>query len=259
MPGSASRSTLTTPLPVRDDDVANKAYVDGAVTGEDNTISADGGGLALTATVTKVGVDLRVRSIAATSPLNVAQAGDLITMTIDGLVNADIAAAAAIAVNKLAALTVTKDVITDGSGFLATKSRNLHIIKPTDETVTNSTVLQDDDALLFSALANTEYGFLLVVFADAASNADLKIAFTLPAGASGDWDPTSTVPVAVDDITVGRLGAQVAVGTVTMFVLHGRITIAGTAGTCNLQFAQFTQQATVLTVHNGSFLTVWEE
>lgn len=41
-----------------------------------------------------------------------------LTLT-NSIVNADIAAAAAIAVNKLAALTVSRAVVTDGSGFLA--------------------------------------------------------------------------------------------------------------------------------------------
>jgi len=90
--------------------------------GQSNTILALGGGVALTATVTKVGVQLQVRSIAATSPLNVAQAADLITITIDALVNADIAAAAGILVNKLEALTIDENVITDGSGFLTTQA-----------------------------------------------------------------------------------------------------------------------------------------
>jgi len=93
----------------------------GGGSGQNNTISADGGGLALTATVPKVGVDLRVRSVAATLPLSVAQVADLITLVIALLDNDDIAAAAGIEVNKLEALTANRNVITDGSGFLDTE------------------------------------------------------------------------------------------------------------------------------------------
>jgi len=74
--------------------------------GQSNTISSDGGGLGITSTVPKVGVDLRVRSLAATLPLSVAQAADLITLTIALLVNADIAAGAAIALSKLATIEI---------------------------------------------------------------------------------------------------------------------------------------------------------
>ena len=49
--------------------------------GEQNTISSDGGGLGLTATISKVGVDLRVRSLAATLPISVIEATNLITIS----------------------------------------------------------------------------------------------------------------------------------------------------------------------------------
>jgi len=52
--------------------------------GEANTISSLGGGLGLTATVDKVGIDLRVRSLAAGAGICVAQAADLITITNTG-------------------------------------------------------------------------------------------------------------------------------------------------------------------------------
>ena len=81
---------------------ADGTWISPSGAGEQNTISSDGGGLGLTATISKVGVDLRVRSLAATSPLNVAEATDLITFTIDLLVNADIAASAGIVNSKLA-------------------------------------------------------------------------------------------------------------------------------------------------------------
>jgi len=73
----------------------------GGGSGQNNTISSDGGGLDITATISKVGVDLRVRSLAGTLPLSVAQVADLITITIAGLVNADIASGANIALSKL--------------------------------------------------------------------------------------------------------------------------------------------------------------
>jgi len=82
--------------------------------GQTNTISSDGGGLGITSTIPKVGVDLRVRSLAATLPLSVAQVANLITLTIAALVNADIAAGAGIALSKLERI----------HGFMGTSQNN---------------------------------------------------------------------------------------------------------------------------------------
>jgi len=243
--------------------------------GEANTISSVGGGTVdLSAVPSKVGVDLRVKTISVDANLSLTDVANLITLGLVNLpvlgtlpasprqiniTNAEIIAAAGILVNKLQALTVNKDVISDASGFLSTKSRELHVVKGTIQTVNNSTVLVNDTALLQALLANTEYGFKLVLFIDGAANADIDTAWTLPAGASGDWDSTSTVPVAVEDVTAEKMGALVAVGTVMMWVLHGRFSVAGTAGNAQLQWAQNVAQASDLSILPGSYLTVWEE
>jgi len=81
MPGSAARSTSTVPLPVNDDDVANKAYVDGGALGESNTISSVGGGTAdLSAVPSKVVVDLRVKTLSVTAPITLSDAANLLTI-----------------------------------------------------------------------------------------------------------------------------------------------------------------------------------
>jgi len=88
--------------------------------GEANTISSLGGGtVQLVATIPKLLVDLRVKSLSVSAPINVSDVSDLITLALDPLVNADISGAAAIALTKLAALTVNRALISDGSGVIA--------------------------------------------------------------------------------------------------------------------------------------------
>jgi len=64
----------------------------GGGSGQSNTISSDGGGTALTAAVPKVGVDLRIISLAATGIISFSLAADLLTIGSDPIVNADLAA-----------------------------------------------------------------------------------------------------------------------------------------------------------------------
>jgi len=87
--------------------------------GEANTISSLGGGtVQLVATIPKLLVDLRVKSLSVSAPINVTDVADLITLALDPLVNADIAAGAAIAISKLAALTANRALETDGAGLI---------------------------------------------------------------------------------------------------------------------------------------------
>ena len=76
--------------------------------------------------------------------------------SITNIANASVKAAAAIAVNKLAALTVSKDVTSDTSGFLTTKTRILQATKPADESKTTDTTLANDDTLIIAVLSGGE-------------------------------------------------------------------------------------------------------
>lgn len=48
------------------------------------------------------------------------------------------------------------------------------VVKQADETVTNSTTMQDDDALTFALAANTTYLFRAVIFFNTPAAADYK-------------------------------------------------------------------------------------
>lgn len=70
--------------------------------GEANTISSLGGGtVQLVATIPKLLVDLRVKSLSVSAPINVSDVADLITLALDPLLNADISPSAGIQLSKL--------------------------------------------------------------------------------------------------------------------------------------------------------------
>src|SRR5262245_10037005 len=57
-------------------------------------------------------------------------------------------------------------------------------MKAADETVNNSSVLQNDDDFLFSVLANEKYAVQLVLNVNSGATPDWKANWTKPAGAT---------------------------------------------------------------------------
>mgnify|MGYP001596422339 FL=1 len=136
----------------------------------------------------------------------------------------------------------------------------LTAIKTTDESVLNSTTLQNDDALLVAVAANTRYWFQVwLVYNGGSDIPDLKVTMVGPAGATLLWEHVggitqggtlSIAPVA------GGVDIAIAADTSTrMQMLVGYISVAGTAGNLQFQFAQQTLDAgSNITVKAGSWL-----
>lgn len=59
--------------------------------------------------------------------------------------------------------------------------------KTADESVANSTALQNDDALFLTPATNAVYGVRCVMFTSGGTTGDMRIAFTWPSGASFPW------------------------------------------------------------------------
>lgn len=144
------------------------------------------------------------------------------------------------------------------------------ILKPTDQTVTNSIALVNDTALLFAMAANTLYIVTAMLLVDAPVANDVNVAFTIPAGATmlidgprpannittagvpiGDgawnaWDTSGTAR------TVGGCGAGTPVGG----LLYGWVQCGATPGNFQVQFAQAVAGAgTSAIMKAGSILT----
>jgi len=135
------------------------------------------------------------------------------------------------------------------------------VVKASDEVICNTSTLQDDDELLFTPTINKTYGFILMLFGDSNTTADLKIAFSLPTGATGDWNAgtiwRTDVGVASADLTVAEFIPHVTgEGVIPVF---GRIIMSSTAGNAVLQWAQQAATAVDTKILKGSYLVVWEE
>jgi hypothetical protein len=134
--------------------------------------------------------------------------------------------------------------------------------KGADQSVTSSTVLQNDTALLVPVVASAAYFFQLeILYKGAATGTgDLKFAWAVPSGAT----------LACRVITVSNpLGVAMGYGTQasSMFsatngtgnplaaTLAGTLLTSGTPGNLQLQWAQNTSSATATTVMAGSILT----
>jgi len=137
------------------------------------------------------------------------------------------------------------------------------IVKKLDEAVTNDIVLQDDDELFVALNADKVYGGYLMMFFDAATNADMSYACSVPAGATaininGDWQGGG-FNQGTADFTTSRIVATSGTGTIVAQALGFRIIVAGTAGNFQFQWAQGVAQATATNVRQGSYLVIWEE
>ena len=138
------------------------------------------------------------------------------------------------------------------------------IRKPADETVNNSTTLQNDDHLFEALLANETIYFSAFIQHIGDTNADFKLAWTIPTGASMVWSMPNARVITTDALGGGQTvsGSGVAIGcqgtTATLAQLvHGIVINGGTAGNLQLQWAQNTATVVDTRVRIHSFLTVW--
>lgn len=142
--------------------------------------------------------------------------------------------------------------------------------KNANESINNSAVMQNDDALLFAAAANSIYvveGLLLVTISGGASAADFKLGFSGPAGFS--WSgggPGPDVAMAGGQAigstnwagVIGAVGTTLTYGLfstgVTVIPYQIVVSTVATAGNVNLQWAMNAATAVNLTVNAGSYL-----
>lgn len=110
-------------------------------------------------------------------------------------------------------------------------------VKSSDETVSASTTLQNDDHLFITVSANSVYVLEFEGMQNSSAAGDLKATFSVPAGTTGTlFGLDAAIPFAGTSLT----GTLVFGGTAaaTYFRVAGRVVTAGTAGTLRVQFAQ---------------------
>ena len=133
----------------------------------------------------------------------------------------------------------------------------------TDQAVTNSTTLVNATGLKFPILEFNSYYFECLVEFTASTPGDIKLAFTVPAGAILRWGPANGIKIDAAGSVVGQ-AQEVVSGTAVSFgyaaggsrqqiLLKGYVECsAGESGFLQLQFAQNTADAGPTTVRNGS-------
>lgn len=155
----------------------------------------------------------------------------------------------------------------DEVGYAADVNRywvqGLHVFKAADETVTNSATVQNDDHLVLAVAANTDYWMECQVVYNAPTANDMKLGWTVPAGATFEWSNNGLALGAtssVDSISRTALGAA-SVATIggsggdAICAMKGLLRIAGTAGNLQMQFAQNTAGVgTTVVVKAGSMI-----
>ncbi len=132
-------------------------------------------------------------------------------------------------------------------------------IKQDDETVNDSTTLQDDDELFCPLNINTVYNFQLLFFPESGPTPDFKFTFTVPTGTSGNRN--NGILSGIGDLSSISLttitNVQMASG-VRMINVHGRAMTSVIQGNLQFQWAQLNQTAVNTKVLQGSMLVIFE-
>lgn len=140
-----------------------------------------------------------------------------------------------------------------------------YVAKTSDESVTSSTTLQNDDELFIPVVASATYIMTSMIVYRAAATPQIKINWTVPAGGTMLWTPGSldsavtagfngNINKAIYDLSVApTLGCGGAAQSIVA-TPSGVITTSSTAGNLQFQWAQFASNATATVVKAGSWI-----
>lgn len=134
------------------------------------------------------------------------------------------------------------------------------IRKTSDETVNNSTTLQNDDILFWSVGANDVWVFTLYIRGDSSAIADLKVGWSVPASTVMSWKDVNTAEAAAE-LTAASTDVFDGQGAGTAFtaVIQGVMVVSTTAGTAQLQWAQNTAEASNTKLLTNSYLLLYRD
>jgi hypothetical protein len=163
-------------------------------------------------------------------------------------------------------LTITGTTITAAASLSGLSSIQL-VRKTSDETVNNSSTLQDDDTLLAALAASEVVTFQCFIIFDSGTTPNFKAAFTVPGGATIVYNWSSGISIDTS-LAAGRENTASASGTALVWggygvgskaaaTLTGTVINGATPGNLTLQWAQNTANASNTKVYAGSFLLVF--
>ena len=139
----------------------------------------------------------------------------------------------------------------------------LAAVRTSDQSVTSSTTLVNDDTLVLPIAASATYIFDCYMYFLAASGGDIKWTFAAPSGAVLDYyalhnegggtlldNSATTYGASSTPNAAGGGGAAEAIG------MHGTLAVSSTAGNLQLKWAQNTSSGTATTVKANSHLVL---
>lgn len=132
----------------------------------------------------------------------------------------------------------------------------LEVVKPSTESVANSTTLQDDDHLKLELEANTNYEIDYMVYVKSASSTpNMKFQWIEPDGTFRNVFLTSAV-TSVQIADEATAAATFNLDANVVEFMKGTIIAetGGSGGTFKLQWAQDTSNATAVIVQIGSYM-----
>ena len=128
-------------------------------------------------------------------------------------------------------------------------------IKTADETVSNSSTLQDDDELAFSVAANENLLIECHFQYESTAVADIKFGITLPSGATASWRESTGLATPLNE---SQTLAPNNTFNITDAGIHltFSVQIGSTAGTFTLQWAQNSAEVSNTILKAGSAMLV---
>lgn len=135
----------------------------------------------------------------------------------------------------------------------------IYVNKGSNETVNNSTTLQNDDALLWAVGINEVWEMFMWVNYTSSTVADFKYQIDGPASAVGDWSHSGySTALALNNggnLVLGTPYSLGGAGAIDLSVfIQGKIATAGTGGNIQFTWAQNALEASNTVVYAGSTL-----
>jgi hypothetical protein len=175
-----------------------------------------------------------------------------------------------VAENELSALATEDRVeVYNGSANISLHTRSMFLSTriAVDQVLTASSVVLQNVTNMAAALPgvnNSIFRWRSHIFYDATTVADIKFAYTIPAGATMRWGINAIGPGGVNPIYTAITGSGTAtsvgalgIGSVMIAMVEGEVTMGVTAGNLQLQAAQNAAEASVTTVFARSCMEVW--
>lgn len=142
--------------------------------------------------------------------------------------------------------------------------------KLSNESVSSSTTVQDDDELFFTPILNTDYWVTMYIIYDGPgptpTEGDLKISWTVPTGSTFDYVSDAITSLATSGVFDVSRTAQIApaggtpgagtlgVSSPAVALVKGIFRMGSTAGQFKFRWAQITSNGTAVTVRANSCL-----